>query len=211
MARLRNLRPYARWLYELLFAAYCANFYATRLGFKLGFSLAGGLLSLVTRHGAVNARPSVANMYLAATLLVALFLFVCLRLLGRFRVSEWFLRYVSPIIVSAGPLNIATFENAPILKLDLHLRWFEVAVMAAILLAYQLRKRSFAVTAGTLLATVLHQWLWGWIMIHKFSPEKSDPWWWFRPTFTLLPFCTILAWVLYVRLSTNSGSRLSNE
>jgi hypothetical protein len=214
------LRPYARWLYEFLFAAFCANLYGSKMLASIsGFWLENWLLSLVKsppiieRGRVVRPIDTMPNppVFLAAWLLLAILLFVCLRLLARFPVSEWLLRYVSPVIVIASPLY-ASVPFAPILQMGL-LRWLEVPMMAAILLVYQQRKRGFAATAGTLVAIGIHLWLWGfaemWTWGWRLDPERSNILWLLTREFAFLPVATILAWGLYIRLLTNSGSRIA--
>ena len=207
---MRKLRPYTRWLYELLFAINCTALYvfgntesdAVSRILSWVYTLSRFLESRF--HWRILGGHNDPTPFYIAWGGLALAVFLCLRLLGRFAISGMFLRYVSPVLVIAGPLyRDFYFGDEPHQDAA---RWLglEIAVMATVLLVFQHRKRTTAATLGFLVLLLLHFWFWLWL---HFYPELD---WWLatNPRF-VLPFCTILAWGLWVGLSTKSDASVT--
>jgi hypothetical protein len=207
---MRKPTQYVRWLYELLFSLYWAVQIVAAEEVKEGSRLLTVLqaplvfLDHLRRRALTDFEP---HLFYGAWLLLALIVFVCLRLLAQITLVNLFLCYLVGCVTLVGPLYAPILESSHLVNGlyvytgEGHLlvarweQWLEVAAVVVCVFLYLYRKGRVH-TALSIVIPLFHFAFWGAII---FGGDWRD-YLWQVAAFLLVPFCTTLVWGLYVRL-----------
>jgi hypothetical protein len=200
---------YARWLYELLFSVYFAllivarecsapsSIFLYRVQTPLRF------LDRLFVH--LLGRPvflyDVPHFTYSSWWLLALILLVCLRVLGRVVLMRTILCYAAGATAVAGPLSHWFCWAGPLYVSPARWwLWLEMAIMVACTFLYMHRRWPTS-AALSILVLLLHFGFCGLVLFGRTT------WWEYPYEFAgtlLFPFCTSLAWGVYVKLAARS-------
>jgi hypothetical protein len=203
---------FIRWTFETFVCLYCSLIYLARVKMNGG----SWLLETIDHWAAALDRFMIAQFHVILFdknsvdlrwfheewFGIALMTFVGVRLLSQVRLMERAFPVVGLCLTLAGPLYwspaVSPEWGTPPRVLLLCL---EIVAMMVLLILYG-RRNSITTTGLCLVAVLAHFCLWSWVMMGQFDHRYAWP---TLISYLILPFCTLLLWGVYARMSPHSG------
>jgi hypothetical protein len=210
MRNVRRWTQHTRLLYELLFSVHCAFLIVAREDLKAGSVLRDGLqaplLSVDRLFGNVFHHTifshDVPHLFFGSWTLLAVIIFGCLRVLGRIAFVRRLFCRLAAVVAVAGPPFCFFFTTVEGQLVTAGWLKLEVAVIVAGVLLYM--HRGWPTSAMlSILVLLMHFGLWGMVI---WGPFTWRAYLWQVGAILVLPFCTSLAWIFYLRLSGGTHS-----